>query len=283
MPALQCRAEPPPLNHAPSALLRRAFAVLLAALCASGAARAQPAAQPLARLDHVPVAVRDLEAAVADYRALGFALKPGRAHANGLRNAHIKFPDGAGLELITATRAGDDLAAHYQTLVARGEGPAFMTLHAPDEAATAAALRAAGIAHRATAEGLELDDPALDWLFFTRDNRAPSDRPEHFAHLNGACGLREVWLALDNPAPLTRLLAALGARSRPEARPAPLGPTATVFELAAGGRVVVVPARHQVVPGRPVIGVVMASCQGSPRRWPPTDTHGLWLSLQPPP
>ena len=58
------------------------------------AALALAAAPIVAGLDHVPVAVRDLEAAAADYRRLGFVLKPGRPHANGIRNVHAKFADG---------------------------------------------------------------------------------------------------------------------------------------------------------------------------------------------
>src|SRR5476651_2867780 len=64
-------------------------------------------------LDHVPVVVRDLEQAKADFEALGFVLKPGQPHANGLRNLHAKFPDGTEIELITATTASDSLSAEY--------------------------------------------------------------------------------------------------------------------------------------------------------------------------
>ena len=39
-------------------------------------------------IDHVPIAVNDLEQAAAAYRRLGFVLKPGRPHANGIRNLH---------------------------------------------------------------------------------------------------------------------------------------------------------------------------------------------------
>jgi len=34
-------------------------------------------------LDHIPVAVRNLDSAAHRYRELGFVLKPGRPHANG--------------------------------------------------------------------------------------------------------------------------------------------------------------------------------------------------------
>ncbi|MCI0434391.1 MAG: VOC family protein [Gemmatimonadetes bacterium] len=34
-------------------------------------------------LDHIPIAVNDLDAAAARYRQLGFTLKPGRPHDGG--------------------------------------------------------------------------------------------------------------------------------------------------------------------------------------------------------
>ena len=86
-------------------------------------------------LDHIPVAVRDLEAASATYRALGFALKPGRPHANGIRNAHVKFPDGAGIELLTVPSAVDPLSTKYFDMIRAGEGPAFLSFHARDTGA----------------------------------------------------------------------------------------------------------------------------------------------------
>ena len=42
-------------------------------------------------IDHIPLVVGNLDWAAARYRQLGFALKPGRAHDNGLRNSHVKF------------------------------------------------------------------------------------------------------------------------------------------------------------------------------------------------
>lgn len=236
-------------------------------------------AQPLVRLDHIPTAVRNLEQAVADYRELGFAIKPGRPHANGLRNAHIKFANGAGLELITAPEAKDEQSAHYAAFLREGEGPAFLTLHADDEAAASAALQAAGVAHKHDADGLALTDPRLGWIFFAGDNRSPTDRPEHFAHANGAFATREVWVAMDDAAPLMQLLSALGARSRRETRTLPFPARARVFDLADGGRIVIVPAKHQVTAGHPLIGVVMATRSGTPRWLPPDRTHGYWLGL----
>lgn len=52
-------------------------------------------------LDHVVLAVRDLDAAAAGFARHGFRSKPGRLHANGLLNRHVKFRDGTGIELMT--------------------------------------------------------------------------------------------------------------------------------------------------------------------------------------
>ena len=85
---------------------------------ASSAAATAAHAAPDARvgIDHVVVAVPDLDAAVGAYRALGFTPKPGRAHANGLLNAHLKFADDTQLELMSLVGdASDEMARTQRT------------------------------------------------------------------------------------------------------------------------------------------------------------------------
>ena len=72
-----------------------------------------PTSRPL-HLDHVPIAVRDLPAALDEFRALGFTIKPGRPHQNGIENASVKFLDGSYVELITSHEASDILSREYQ-------------------------------------------------------------------------------------------------------------------------------------------------------------------------
>jgi glyoxalase-like protein len=80
-------------------------------------------AEPLVRgLDHIPIVVRDLDRAAADFEALGFVLKPGRPHANGLHNVHAKFPDGTELELISPSTPTDDLSHRYVEWLRQGDG-----------------------------------------------------------------------------------------------------------------------------------------------------------------
>ena len=67
---------------------------------ALGGARAQTRRGPTAGtpaivgLDHIPIAVENLERAAERYQALGFVLETGTPHENGIRNQHVKFPDG---------------------------------------------------------------------------------------------------------------------------------------------------------------------------------------------
>src|SRR3982751_4408188 len=95
----------------------------------AGVESQSPAVVPaVVGLDHVPIAVADLEAAAATYRRLGFTLKPGLAHENGIRNEHAKFADGAELELITAPSAVDSLTTTYRRHLVNGDGPAFLAM-----------------------------------------------------------------------------------------------------------------------------------------------------------
>jgi hypothetical protein len=251
-------------------------------------------------LDHIPVVVRDLEEASAGYRALGFALKPGRAHANGIRNAHVKLPDGAGIELLTASRAVDPLTARYVDFLRDAEGPASFSLHARDTRLLHEALRAGGCDFREDGEVTLLRAPDLDFLFLVRDNRSTTDRPEHFAHKNGVVGLSAVWVAAENGESLGRLLVRLGARLERRDVLAPDRVEATVAALDEG-EIVILPGSRLLLPGRPVIGVTFrvddlatarqALARGGINPWagadaaerivvPPNETHGLWLELR---
>lgn len=223
---------------------------LLAALFVPPAPAQPPA---LIGLDHIPLAVRDLDRARATFGSLGFALKPGRGHANGIQNAHLKFPDGAGIELITASGVTDDLTAHYVSLLRAGEGPAFFSLHARDTAKLHAALRDSGYAFRFAGGITTLHAPELAYLLLIRDNRSPTDRPEHFAHANGATSLRAVWVATEHGDALVRLLVRLGGQLQRRTVLAPQPVDAAVVALAAG-EVIIIPASHQLQVGRPVVG-----------------------------
>ncbi len=170
---------------------------------------------PLVGIDHIPFAVRDLEGAAATYRQLGFAIKPGRFHADGIRNQHVKFPDGAGLELITVGAPTDELAKHYFEWAAKTEGPAYVGFRTANLQAVLEKLGKLGVSSASTDGTTELRDPTFNWMFvFEGNNRSPTDRPEHFAHSNTAYATAGIWVAPDDPERVVQLFKAPGAHVR---------------------------------------------------------------------
>lgn len=187
-------------------------------------------------LDHIPIAVSNLERAADRFRALGFVLKPGRPHANGIRNEHAKFPDGTELELITAPAARDDLTRKYRRHLAAGDGPAFLAFYAPDRG--------------------RVTRPLPPYVFLGGRQRSPTDKPEHFAHPNGAISFVSVWLAGADLSRERELLRAQGAAFTRQAVRVPDAVTADVARLREGD-VVFLPADRQRVKGRPIVGATV--------------------------
>ncbi len=186
--------------------------LLASALGHSFVAMADETSPSLVGLDHIPLAVRDLEDAANTYGQLGFALKPGRFHPNGIRNQHIKFVDGTGIELITAPKDTDADTAEYVRLLAQGEGPAFLALHTADISALTKRFDAIKQAYAREGSFVKVLAPAFRLFFFYQgDNRSPTDKPEHFAHANTANDLIGVWLASNDTAELCTLFRATGA------------------------------------------------------------------------
>jgi hypothetical protein len=212
-------------------------------------------AEVIAGIDHLPVAVKDLERAARDFARLGFTLKAGRPHANGIRNAHVKFPDGSGIELIAVRRAVDAQTRRYVDFLEGGEGAAYIAFHARDMARLAAALEAAHIGFREAHGIVTLRDPRLGFVFFVRDNRSPTDRPEHFAHANGATAMSGVWLVPVARDAFDRLMIALGARKAPVRVTFDGAIDATAYTLDNGSVYVLPGTTPRGVARRPIVGV----------------------------
>jgi len=238
-------------------------------------------------LDHIPTVVSDLEDASNTYRHMGFSIKPGRPHENGLRNSHIKFKDGSGIELISPPSvSADGLTTFYSALLQQGEGPAYLSFHARETDKLISALNVAGIKFENDNDLITFTDPHLKFLFFVKDNRSPTDKPEHFTHSNGAVAMTDVWLAIDAPTltSLRKLLLSLGAIERTETVAAPVNTSADVFHVQ-NGRVIVLPESHQLIAGRNIIGATFCvrdtQQENKPHRSDavvgPSVAHGLWL------
>lgn len=176
----------------------------------------------IAGIDHVIVAVRDLERARMGWTRLGFTLTPrGRHLGQGTANYCIMFARDY-LELL-GFAAPDEHARRLQDFLARREGPMSVALTPAESAERAAAALAALGLHpgdpRPLGRQLELPEgtvvprfslvtlppdetPALD--AFICDHLTPElvRRPEWLAHPNGALGLRSIYLMVADTAPL---------------------------------------------------------------------------------
>jgi catechol 2,3-dioxygenase-like lactoylglutathione lyase family enzyme len=123
---------------------------------------------PLRSLDHLVLAVRDLDAAGRLYERLGFQVGTRNRHPWGTENRIIQFP-GAFLELIAVADAGAvpphgdgtySFGAFVRDYLARREGFAMLVLDSTDAVADAARFAASGIG-------------AFEPFFFERRGRRP--------------------------------------------------------------------------------------------------------------
>ncbi|MBS7699333.1 MULTISPECIES: VOC family protein [unclassified Chelatococcus] len=179
-------------------------------------------------IDHLVVAVHDLDAAAAFYEALGFTVGARNRHPWGTENRIVQF-HGSFIELITVGE-GAVIAPHgerkfsfgafVRDSLARGEGLAMLVLesrNAPDDALEFAA---AGIGnfetffferHARRPDGGETT--VAFTLAFAQDDRAPrcgffvcqQHFPENFwnpafqNHANGARGISAAVMTAENP------------------------------------------------------------------------------------
>jgi hypothetical protein len=271
---------------------------LLASACAVAAA-----AQPLIEgLDHVPFAVADLDQAAADFAKLGFVIKPGRPHSDGIRNRHIKFPNGGGIELITAASSNDALTAEYVDWLKTGDGPAFWGLYSPDLKNLTARLDALRLAPHREEGPLTYSGTELHRLFFGNRGRSPTDGPAYWAHPNTAYKLRAVWLSAVSDE--RRLLTALAGDLADEIGCAPFDSRARGVILPGDGDELFVTSQVRRPPSRSIVGVTLlvkdigvarqvldraeipyvspaAPCASRRSLWiPPSHAHNMWLELR---
>jgi len=179
-------------------------------------------------IDHIVHAVRDLDAAGALYRRLGFTVGARNRHDWGTHNLIVQFPS-AFVELLEIgepekipPHAGRffSFGAFNRDYIASREGLSMLVGKSSDAKADAASFEAAGIS------GFDVFDFARDGkkpdgspvkvafsLAFARDPSSPNlgffvcqqHHPENFwnpafqRHANGAAGISGVVMVADNP------------------------------------------------------------------------------------
>jgi catechol 2,3-dioxygenase-like lactoylglutathione lyase family enzyme len=179
-------------------------------------------------LDHLVVAVRDLDAAARFYAALGFQVGARNRHPWGTENRLVQFP-GSFIELITTGEGGEivphgagrfSFGAFVSDYLAEREGLAMLVLDSRDAAEDAQLFAQAGIGafepffferHGRRPDGSETQ--VAFTLAFARDPEAPGvgffvcqqHYPENFwnpafqQHPNGATALVGAAMAAPDP------------------------------------------------------------------------------------
>lgn len=177
-------------------------------------------------IDHIVIAVSDLERAMKDYAALGFTVLPGGEHPRGSRNALVVLADGAYLEIIAFSRPDPDFR-WWRVLNSAGEGFVDYALLPDDFEADVARTRAAGVEINGPIDGARLrpDGVKIAWTsarppepdipFFVTDFtprvlRVPDGEALH--HANGVTGVAGVTVAVrDLSVSVPRYRALIGA------------------------------------------------------------------------
>jgi len=178
-------------------------------------------------LDHIVHAVRDLDAAAAFYRRLGFTVGARNRHSWGTQNHIVQLP-GFFVELLAVAEPeklggegfGTLFGSFHQTFLKSQEGLSFLMLESRDAQADARDFEAAGIAASAALrferEGSRPDGSKLKVGFslaFARDAGAPAigfatcqqHFPENFwnpsfqQHANGASAIAGAVIVAENP------------------------------------------------------------------------------------
>ncbi len=185
-------------------------------------------------IDHVVIAVAELEAAIKRYTESGFTVVRGGRHNIGTHNALVAFADGSYLELIAFLNPRPGHPWH--AALEKGGGIVDFCMQTDDLAADLEALRRAG----AKMTGLSPmtrerpDGYRVSWLlaipeprfngqvpFLIKDDTPRDERvPRERSHRNGVTGLRSLTVAVEDPGATSRLYArVLGRPGAPVQRP----------------------------------------------------------------
>jgi len=189
-------------------------------------------------IDHLVLAVRDLDKARAFYETLGFTLTPRAQHPWGTAN-HLVQMNGCFLEIlgiadpakIPAHKPGEfSFGAHNRDFLAAREGMSMLVFqshdarrdqaefaasglhtYAPFDFGREAKLPDGGTAHVAFSLAFVTDPRMPDSAFFTCQQHAPQYfwKREYQAHANGARTIAEAIMVAPEPPALTSFFAKL--------------------------------------------------------------------------
>jgi catechol 2,3-dioxygenase-like lactoylglutathione lyase family enzyme len=181
-------------------------------------------------IDHIVIVVNNLDAAIEDYRRLGFTVVKGGKHPVGTYNGLTPFADGSYIELISFYRDNPD--HRWWAALKKGEGLVDFCMRTDDLRGDTEKFRAAGV---------DMNDPVpwarirpdgyeLKWRlslaighhrgvapFLIEDITPREERvPQNVDHTNGAEGIGTVLVAVDDLPLVARWYeAAVDAKGKP--------------------------------------------------------------------
>lgn len=193
-------------------------------------------------IDHVITVVDDLDKSVESWQQKGFTVKPGRLHANGLKNAHIKFKNGSSLELMSISEEPRDaIARNYQKLLKEGgEGIVFIALTGISTDSMELILSQNNIPHE-TIKGKAWnyitfpDMTGLAHFFFIESFIKVKDTPTTLTHPNQSTGINEVIVEGDKR--LIQFLTLIGLK------PSPNQQVLQPFQTSTG-KIIIIPQKN---------------------------------------
>jgi catechol 2,3-dioxygenase-like lactoylglutathione lyase family enzyme len=243
-------------------------------------------------LDHVVIAVDDLDRAVADYQSLGFTVYPGGVHHGGVsHNALVVLADGAYFEIIAYRQAAPD-NRWWQVLTSAGEGVVDFAVLPENTERDFRDAQARGLDVEGPMPGgrLRPDGARLDWQIVRpattdlpfwcgdvtpRELRVPEGAIRQ--HANGVTGISTVRIVVaDLAVSIARFRALAGADAVSVFNGIPrVSLKGTVFELIGPDNDDL--RRHLAARGE---GVLSLKLHGStPRALDPKRLHGAELSI----
>jgi len=251
-------------------------------------------------IDHLVVAVPDLDKAVQSYARLGFTVVPGGRHPVGTHNALIAFADGAYVELIAFYEPNP--AHKWWEPLRKGGGLVDYCMQTDDLRGDTAAFRKAGV---------EIDDPSplsrkrpdgyeLHWVLsiprgphrgvapFLIEDETPRDErvPRQHAHPNQVTGIRTVTVAVEDPTVAQRWYAQVLGQPGQRVERADLGGAGVRFAIGPHIVEFVAPVRPAsalrewiTTRGASPYAVTLATREGRLGDLDPGDTFGARLTL----
>jgi catechol 2,3-dioxygenase-like lactoylglutathione lyase family enzyme len=199
-------------------------------------------------IDHLVLCVRDLDAARAFYRRLGFTLTPKALHPWGTGNSLAQFR-GSFLEILAVAEpakiappepGGFSFGWFNASFLEKREGFSMLVLQTQDARADSRAFQAAGLdayppfyferqaklpdgtqAMVAFTTAFVADPRMPEAGFFTCQQHSPQHfwRPEYQKHANGALGVTEAMMRAPDPLAFAEFFA--GLQDKDAVRPSP--------------------------------------------------------------